>query len=448
MDRPARGRARTTVAVGLGGCLGVGAFVLLPLTAEAPDAGVLEPVTVPPAEAVGVEVLGPGSTFGGILNRSGLSANEQAALLSAFREHANPGRLRVGTEVTLHWLTEDDRLRRVEVATSRDERVRLERHEEGWSAAVLETPIRIDTVLVAGEIDRDLWSAVVQHPDLGHLPAQDRAWVLHLMDRVYQWQVDFSRQIRAGDSYRLALEREVRPDGSMRSARILAAELVNNGSPLYAVWFDVHDDGQGGYYDLEGESLRRAFLRAPVEFRRISSRFNRNRMHPILNRRRPHVGVDYAADRGTPVMATADGVVTRSRRDGGYGNLVEIRHANGYVTRYAHLNGFASSVREGVRVTQGQVVGYVGMTGLATGPHLHYEMHRYGAPVDPLTVDIPAGDPIPANARDRWEVELRGRAGLLERLSTPTGTRMVLQDEPLEGPGERDRAGSSTGSEP
>ena len=440
-----KGRMGTLgAAVGLGGCLGVGAMVVLPLPGGVPDAGMLEPMHAPPAEAVRTEVLAPGSTFGGILNRTGLTANEQDALLRAFREHANPSRLRAGTEVTLRWLLPEESLRGVDVATSRDELVRLERADQGWHSAVVETPIRVDTVLVAGEIERDLWSALVLHPELEHMPQQDRAQILHLFDRVYQWQVDFSRQIRPGDSFRLAFERQVRPDGSMRSARILAAELVNSRTPLYAIWFDLHGDERGGYYDLDGESLRRAFLRAPLEFRRISSRFNRNRMHPILGQRRPHIGVDYAASTGTPIMATADGVVTRRRWDGGYGNLVEIRHANGYMTRYAHMSRFASSVREGGRVSQGQTIGYVGMTGLATGPHLHYEMHRHGTPVDPLTVDIPAGDPIPSDARDRWAAELQTRAVLLESLTSPAGIRFVLGDRDAEGSPDASRGASGT----
>jgi len=438
-----RGRLGTFGAMaGVGGCLGVGAFFVLPLMSEVPEAGLLEAVYAPPVEVVEKEVLGQGSTFGGLLNAAGLTAGEQHTLLQAFRDHGNPSRLRVGTEVTFRWHRAEGWLRGVDVATSRDELIRLERVDDGWRSAVLETPVRADTILVAGEIERDLWSSLVRHADLGDMPQQDRAQLLHLMDRVYQWQVDFSRQIRPGDSYRLAFEREVRPDGSMRSARILAAELVNNRTPLYAIWFDLHDDGQGGYYDLDGESLRRAFLRAPLEFRRISSRFNRNRMHPILNQRRPHIGVDYAANTGTPVMATADGVVTRRRWDGGYGNLVEVRHANGYMTRYAHLNGFAASVREGGRVSQGQVIGYVGMTGLATGPHLHYEMHRHGTPVDPLTVDIPSGDPIPRDARGRWSADLEARVVLLEQVSSPAGIRVVLQ----EGDGKESGEGSSPAS--
>lgn len=409
-------RSRLLALVGVGGFLSIGAMggvpLLLPST---PDAGALEPITAVSAEDTRIEVLASGRTFGEILSGTPLSGSEQHAVLLAFRERANPTRLRTGTEVSLRYARGDVRLRGVDVAVSSDELVRLERHPYGWSSEVVETPVWADTIAVAGTIDTDLWSAVVFNPALAHMPNGDRAQVIHYLDRVFQWQLDFSRQIQQGDSYRLVFERQVRPDGSMRSGQILAAELVNSGSPLHAVYFDLHGDGVGGYYDLEGESLRRAFMRAPLEYRRISSRFSRNRYHPILNRTRAHTGVDYAAATGTPVMATSDGVVTHRGVNGGYGNMVEIRHANGYVTRYAHLNGFAD-VRSGGRVSQGQVVGYVGMTGLATGPHLHYELHQNGTPVDPLNIDMPSGDPIPSEARERWESELRTRHAMLESL--------------------------------
>jgi murein DD-endopeptidase MepM/ murein hydrolase activator NlpD len=419
-------RERTRALLGVGGFLGIGAIAIVPATVPStPDAGELDPMKAVAAEEVRVEVLGSGQTFGGVLNRVALPANEQQNVLLAFREQANPARLQMGTEIVLRFVRGDDVIRGIDVAVTRDELVRLERDDFGWRSSTIETAVMTDTVAVAGVIERDLWSAVVLNPALESMPRSDRAEVIHLLDRVFQWQLDFSRQIQRGDSYRLAFEREVRPDGSMRSGRILAAELVNSGTPLNAIWFDLHDDGVGGYYDLDGESLRRAFMRAPLEYRRISSGFSMNRMHPILNVSRPHIGVDYAAATGTPVMATSDGVVTVRGVSGGYGNLVEIQHSNGYMTRYAHLNGFASGIRVGGRVSQGEVIGYVGMTGQATGPHLHYEMHRNGSPVDPLNVDIPSGDPIPTDARPRWESDLESRFAMIQRLPSGTDTRVA-----------------------
>jgi murein DD-endopeptidase MepM/ murein hydrolase activator NlpD len=420
--------------LGITAIVGLGFAAFSPtLSTTVPDAGALEPLRAASAEEVKVEVLSRGQTFGGILAGVQIPPSEQQSLLLAFREQANPSRMRDGTEITVRWLRGEELVRGIDVAMSPDEVVRLERDELGWRSSTIETPVWVDTVMVAGVIERDLWSAVVLNQDLSHIPMGDRARVIDLMDRVFQWQIDFSRQIQRGDAYRLAFERTVRPDGTMRSGRILAAELVNQGSPLHAVWFDLHGDEVGGYYDLDGESLRRAFIRAPLEYRRISSGFNPSRLHPIHNVRRPHIGVDYAAATGTPVMATSDGVVTVRGVQGGYGNLIEIRHANGYMTRYAHLNGFASGIRVGGRVSQGQTIGYVGMTGLATGPHLHYEMHRNGNPVDPMNVDIPAGDPIPAEAMDRWAAEMQTRFALVEVLPTAPELRLAAAEAAGEG---------------
>jgi murein DD-endopeptidase MepM/ murein hydrolase activator NlpD len=434
---------RASRFLGLGGLLGLGwmSAGTLPLT---PDAGVLEPMEARSAEWVQVEILDPGQTFGGVLNRADLGVSEQQAVLLAFMEHASPQRLRVGTEVSFRRLRGQNEVRGVDVVVNPDELVRVERDEFGWRSSRIETPVWTDTIYVAGEITRDLWSAVVLNPALEEMPRGDRARVIDFMDRVFQWQLDFSRQIQTGDRYRLAFERQVRPDGTMRSGRILAAELVNRGSPLHAIWFDLHGDGEGGYYDLQGESLRRAFLRAPLEFRRISSRFNRNRFHPVLQQTRTHIGVDYAAATGTPVRATGDGTIQVRGVQGGYGNLVQIRHANGFMTRYAHLNGFEPSIRVGSRVRQGQVIGYVGSTGMSTGPHLHYELHRAGTPVDPLNIDLPAGDPIPPDHRERWTGDLDVRFALLEVASQGPVFRMAQtggeafvdeEDADLEGPG-------------
>ena len=396
------------------------------------EVGELAPVLATPPEEVEVRTLTRGQTLGQLLGSAELPTSEQSSFLLAFREHANPQRIREGTEITLRWRRGDGWLRGVDVAINPDETLRVERHEFGWDAVVVETPVWTDTVYVAGEITRDLWSSVVLNEDLVEVPRQDRARLIDLMDRVFQWQVDFSRQIRQGDSYRLAFERLVRPDGTMREGRILAAELVNGNRPFHAFWYDLDEDGEGGYYDLDGESVRRAFLTKPLEYRRISSGFNRNRFHPVLEERRPHNGVDYAAATGTPVMATGDGVVTQRRWNGGYGNLVEIRHANGFLTRYAHLNGFASGFAEGDRVSQGQVIGYVGMTGMATGPHLHYEMHRNGTPMDPLSVEIPAGEPIPEDAMDGWREHRNAQFALLETMTPVFGVRMAARDLPSE----------------
>lgn len=382
---------------------------------DAPDVGVLSPVQVPPAERLDRSEMRPGQTFGELL-AGRLASNDQATLLMAFQEYASPRRMRPGTEVTFRYLPEFDELRGIDVTLNRDETVRLTRGDRGWFADVIETPVYVDTVFAAGEIESVLWTSMIGLPELQSMPVADRNRMIDYLDRVFQWQVDFSRQIRTGDTYRFAFEREVRPDGSFRAGRLLSAELVNSGTAYHAVWFDPHGDGEGSYYDLEGRSVRRAFLMKPLEYRRISSRYTNARFHPVLQTWRAHRGVDYAADTGTPIMATSDGVVIQRGVSGGYGNLVEIRHTNGFVTRYAHMSRFHPEVRLGTRVRQGQVVGYVGATGLATGPHLHYEMLRNGQHVDPLSITVPSGEPVQSADRIRWMDEMTARVALLENI--------------------------------
>jgi murein DD-endopeptidase MepM/ murein hydrolase activator NlpD len=406
------------------------AFVAVAATGcarETPDVGRLDRVYASPAETLRIFALGRGDTFGDVLYPT-VSANEQAALLLAFREHASPRRMRQGTEITLRFLKADDSLRGIDVALSPDETVRLSKDELGWSSDLIPTPVYVDTIFASGEIEDVLWNSVVQNRALETLTFQDRNSLIDHLDRVFQWQVDFSRQIRVGDTYRFAFERQVRPDGSMRAGRLLAAELVNQGRPFHAIYFDPNDDGRGSYFDLEGESVRRAFLLKPLSYRRISSRFTNSRFHPILQTWRSHRGVDYAANSGTEIMATADGVIIERGWDGSYGNTIRIRHSNGWVTRYAHMREFRSGQAVGSRVSQGDIIGYVGMTGLATGPHLHYEMLQSGQFKDPLSVDLPQGDPVPSENLLRWNDEMTVRVALLESIPGAGPARTLMAE--------------------
>jgi murein DD-endopeptidase MepM/ murein hydrolase activator NlpD len=412
----------------------VAALVAVVLSAcgrETPEVGRLDALYVPPAEDLQIYSLRSGETFGELLTPA-ISANEQAALLLAFQEHASPRRMREGTEITLRYLREDDSLRGIDVALTPDQTVRLSKDRLGWYSDLIRTPIYMDTLYVSGEIETFLWNSVVQNAAVETLTYADRNALIDHLDRVFQWMVDFSRQIRVGDTYRFAFEREVRPDGSMRAGDILAAELVNQGNPIHAIYFDPNGDGQGSYFDLEGESVRRAFLLKPLAFRRISSRFTNSRFHPVLQTWRAHRGVDYAADAGTGVMATADGVVIERGWDNSYGNTIRIRHGNGWVTRYAHMRAFHSGIVVGSRVTQSDIIGYVGMTGLATGNHLHYEMLQSGQFKDPLSVVLPPGDPVPAESRMEWLADRNVRVALLESIPGGGPVRTLLVEAPAQ----------------
>ena len=414
LTSPAATRAAgaLVVALGLAGC------------DRTPDAGLLDAVNARVPERVEVREIRSGATFGQVLWAAGLEPGDHNNLLLAFGEQANPRRLRSGTEVEMRWRGDPERLARVDVVLDRDRTVLLERAGSGWRSSTVTIATTTDTLLAAGEIRSSLWTAVVGLAELESAPSADRDRVVARLDRVFQWQIDFSRQLRAGDSFRFAFERERRPDGSMRNGRLLAAELVNRGRSLHAVWFRPEDDDFGDWYDLEGQSVRRAFLKKPLRLAYISSRFTNRRFHPILRTWRAHRGVDYAADSGSPVEATGKGVIARREVNASYGRFIDVRHANGYLTRYAHLRAWASGTAVGSSVAQGQVIGYVGMTGMATGPHLHYEMHQRGRPIDPLAVDLPAGDSVPAADRERWRRERDARLNLLLRLIGPETFRV------------------------
>lgn len=216
---------------------------------------------------------------------------------------------------------------------------------------------------------------------------------LQLSD-IYSWDIDFTADIRKGDTFRMVVE-ALYLDGKFRKyGEILAAEFVNNGKAHHAYRFE--HDGTSEYYDAAGKSLKKAFLKAPLSFRRISSGFSKGRFHPILKIRRPHHGLDYAAPAGTPVSAVGDGTVVFAGRKGQYGNIVIIRHPNGWDTYYGHLSLIEKWVRQGAKVDQGQFIGRVGSTGLATGPHLHYEVRIKNRPVDPADLAMPEGKTIPS----------------------------------------------------
>jgi len=269
--------------------------------------------------------------------------------------------------------------------------LRVTRQGESYRAELLTRQYDVRVASVRGEIHSSLFGAVME-------AGEDDQLALDLAD-IFMWDVDFNTELQKGDSFRVAVEK-LSVDGSFtRYGRILAAELVRGERVIQAVRFE----GQYGpaYFMPDGRPMRKAFLRSPLRFTRISSGFTNARLHPILGVVRPHFGIDFAAPIGTPVRASADGVVTAAGWDGGYGKVVRMRHANGYETLYGHLSRI--DVRLGQRLAQSTVVGAVGMTGLATGPHLDYRMIRYGAFVNPLKIQSPPADPISADERAAFE---------------------------------------------
>src|SRR5438067_13354517 len=220
---------------------------------------------------------------------------------------------------------------------------------------------------------------------------------------IFAWDFDFTADTRTGDRFRLLVEKRYAGDRFVNYGRILVAQYVSNGRVISGVGFEAGGEGRYSFYDPEGRSLKKSFLKSPLEFSRITSRFTYARPHPILGGTLPHLAVDYAAPPGTPVRAVADGTVSHAGWDGGYGLAVRVRHRSGYQTLYAHLSRFGHDVRAGTRVNQRQVIGYVGSTGLSTGPHLHYEVIKGGRRVNPLGEKFIPGDPIPRAERTEFE---------------------------------------------
>ena len=303
--------------------------------------------------------------------------------------------------------------------------LRVVRRGNELEADLLTRSYETRTSVVAGRIESSLFEAI-------EAAGEEDQLAVDLAD-IYAWDVDFNTEIQQGDSFRVVFEKQLLDGSFARNGRILAAELTRGDRVLRAF---LHEGTDGaGYYDAEGGPLRRAFLRSPLRFTRISSRFSRSRLHPILNVRRPHLGVDYAAPTGTPVTSTGDGLVIAAGWDGGYGRSVRIRHANGYETLYGHLSRI--DVRRGQRVSQGTRIGAVGSTGLATGPHLDYRMCQSGRFIDPLRLRSAPAAPVPAGERAAFDDTVRRWSALLAE-PTPRPTATLLESSPsLYPPGTR-----------
>ena len=307
---------------------------------------------------------------------------------------------------------------RVTLRLDRDRTLRFEIVGARWVARVDSAPVTRDTVVVAGRVISNLYSATLSG-EVERLSVPEKGDLAGHLARVFAWQIDFYREVRPGDAFRLALERESRPDGSVRASRVVAAEYMRAGTLLAAVRFRPTDQPRTFFYDEDGSALRGAFRKAPLDLIRVTSRFSGQRFHPMLGRYRSHRGVDYGAAAGTAVKATGAGTVERAGWWGDYGLVIELRHKDGIRTRYAHLSSVERGVRPGGRVTQGQTIGRVGSTGLSTAPHLHYEFLLRGIPTDPARVDLPVERPIPEADRERFAVARAVAWLLLARVSWP-----------------------------
>ena len=327
---------------------------------------------------IGVQVRS-GDTLGTVLKRFGVAPPSARALFEKVRLFVNPRKIRPGDNVHVVLNPGDRTVRGLEFVVD-DNLIRVKATENGWLAERHDLPAMRETRVVRGTIKGSLYESGAE---AGLAPQQ----ILDLA-RIFEYDVDFLSDFQRGDDFSAMVEEVRYSDGRRAPGRIIAAE-IDAGRDVFNALYFTSKDGSGDYYSLNGESMRRSFLRAPLSYARISSPFNRNRLHPIFRTVRQHMAIDYAAPAGTPVVAIGRGRVEFVGWRNGYGNVVDIRHSGNYTSRYAHFSRFAENLRRGQSVDPGDIIGYVGQTGHATGPHLHFEFLNGGTKINFLDLRIP-----------------------------------------------------------
>lgn len=369
---------------------------LKPVGAQPGQAEASSVIPVKPAKEVFPYSIKKDSTLFETLLPLGLSPQDIHALVKAAKPHRDLSRIRPGIRFQAYnHLTPALTPTRLKFRLSALDFLELEKNDLGeWDARPTKKKVDIEIVTFKGRVMSSLWSSA-------EAAQMDPSLIAELTE-IFAWQIDFSREVRSSDRWRLSVEKKIADGEFVGWGRILAAEYINAGTEHKAALF-VHDGEEKGYYAPDGSNMRRMFLKSPIRFARISSRFQRRRFHPVLKRNRPHLGVDYAAATGTPIRAVGDGSLIVIGRRGGAGNMIKIRHNSVYQTAYMHLSRFAKGLRRGSRVKQGQIIGYVGSTGLSTGPHLHFEFFKHGRYMDPLKVKFPSADPVPESLMAQFE---------------------------------------------
>jgi murein DD-endopeptidase MepM/ murein hydrolase activator NlpD len=393
-------------------CAGIGATAIAlgrPVP-ERPAATVLAAgsrVSVASKWRVRVDTVKRGEPLVAVLERAGVPRDEATRVLTE-SQAIDARKIRAGTTITSR-VSPDSGASEVVLQLAIDRLVRFTRSttagsRSGWLEKEETLPWTTDTVVVGGVVSSTLTGAIAQSADA--FPPNVRRDVAYALADILEYRVDLSRDLREGDTIKVLMERQRAPNGAVRPGDVIAARLTVDGRRVETMRFA--QGNKASYFDGEGKSMRAAFLRAPLAFRRISSVFGLRR-HPILGTVRAHQGMDYAAARGTPVRALGDGVVIFAGWKGGYGRVLEIRHRNGFVTRYGHLNGFAAGIRRGTNVSISRTVAFVGTTGLSTAPHLHFEVLVNGKHRDPrVALRNVTGEPLAAGQRSSF-ADLKAR---------------------------------------
>ena len=358
-----------------------------------------------------------GDTVASLLARLGVEDNEAFRFLRAEpAAQAIFQQLRPGKPVTAS-VSESGQLQSLTYPLNGQDRTLTVERKNGGLQAVEQT-LRLEPLvqMKSGEIRYSLFGAT----DAAGLPDS----VATQLADIFGGDIDFHRDLRRGDRFSVVFESFAHFGKPVKTGRILAAEFVNQGRSYRAVWFS-YADGKGAYFTPDGKNIRKAFLRSPLEFSRITSGFSLARFHPILKQWRAHKGIDYGAPIGTRIKSTADGVVEFVGTQGGYGRVIILRHQGGYTTLYGHLSAFAHGLRKGGRIAQGEVIGYVGASGWATGPHLHYEFRSHGIYQNPLTIALPGAPPLSLQQLGQFRVQVQP---LLARLDLIKGSNLALLD--------------------
>ncbi len=345
------------------------------IAAETPAETIIEPEDSPRAKEFTVQ---SGDNLSLIFRRAGLNDRD---IYELFNDAADAKALRsIKPGQKISFLVEDNQLQELTYNISLLDSLTFTRTEKGFTSTNTSLTPNVKYAFAEGVIDSSLYLA-------GKRAGLSSGLTMELAN-IFGWDVDFALDIQKGDSFKVMYEEHHLNGKRIGNGKIVAAEFVNDGKTYKAVRY-TNSDGVSRYYTPDGRGMQKAFLRTPIEFARISSGFTLARMHPVLHIMRAHKGTDYAASRGTPIRATGDGKIAFAGRRGGYGNCVVINHGSGYETLYGHMNNFAKGIKAGTRINQGDIIGYVGSTGLASGPHLHYEFHINGQVRNPVTVPLP-----------------------------------------------------------
>jgi len=330
------------------------------------------------------ERLQRGDTVAELLNRLNIEDAEASNYLRSAPATESFRKLAVGKEIQAE-TSATGGLISLRYLSNNDEQILIDKQNGAFKTNTLPAQLEKRLFVRTGEIKTNLYAAA----DAAGMPEA----AANQLYELFSGDIDFHHDLRVGDKFTAVYEMNYHNGALLNTGRILSAEFINQGQVYRAIYFQ-EDAQHGDYYTPEGKSVRKAFLRSPIEYSRVSSGFSNSRFHPILNKWRSHKGVDFAAPSGTKVKSTADGVVTYVGKEGGYGNVIRINHQGRYTTVYGHLSRFAQNLHKGQRVVQGEVIGYVGMTGLATGPHLHYEFKINGQQHNPMRVALPDAKPI------------------------------------------------------